>query len=152
MLSNLSALNFHLTKAALQIDRIAFFFPMFIDLVCRLESMSSLLTAFKFADNLSATRCPMTFSLLILESSGASLAIKLRAVERLHDKTIDLVTKALLAPAVGARAILHFPLIETEATDQLVALLALFGLLDYLEAAEAREISVNFSIDGTSCL
>ena len=114
--------------------------------------MSSLVTAFKFADNLSATRCPMTFSLLILESSGASLAVEFCIIERLHYEAIDFVSEALLASAIGARAIFHFPLVETEATYQLVALLALFGLLDYLEATEAREVSVNFSIDGTSCL
>ena len=85
---------------------------------------------------------PVLLSLFVGELFLALVALELCGVERLHDKPVDLLVHFDSASAVRAGVPLLRPLGDARLAAQLIALLALFGVLDDVEADGAREVSI----------
>ena len=87
----------------------------------------------------------MLHPLLILESLRTGVALKLSVVQRLYYKSVHLLPEVEIAAAVRAGLIPLCPFVYAAFTAKLIALLALLGLLHYIEADSAREVFVNAS-------
>ena len=107
----------------------------------RIKSRSTR-TSFNRTFKLSTARLPMLFSHFVLEMIGALITCELRIVQLLHDKAIHVLAEVELVAAVRAGVVPLLPLGDASRADKLIALIALFGLLDNLKADRAAEILV----------
>ena len=87
-------------------------------------------------------RLPVLMACLILEGSRALVADEVRAVELLHDEAIHVLAETQLTPAVRASVVFLLPHGEAGRATELIALVALLGLLNHLQANGAGEVLV----------
>ena len=87
-------------------------------------------------------RLPVLMACLILEGSRALVADEVRAVELLHDEAIHILAETQLTPAVWASVVFLLPHGDAGRAAELVALSALLGLLNHLQADGAGEVLV----------
>ena len=71
---------------------------------------------------------------LVLEGSRALITEEFRAVELRHDEEIHFLAETQLTPAVWASVVFLLPQGEAGRAAELIALVALLGLLDHLQA------------------
>ena len=91
---------------------------------------------------LGAARLPVLAARLILEGGRALVTDEVRAVELLHDESIHILAEAQLTPAVRASVVFLLPHGEAGRAAELIALVALLGLLNHLQADGTGEVLV----------
>jgi len=84
----------------------------------------------------------MLVPFLIRERGRALVTAELSRIEGLHDKAVDFIAQVYLCPAVRASVFTQSPLLDARAAAKLVAILALFGLLDDHEADCAGKVLI----------
>ena len=85
---------------------------------------------------------PVLTARLILEMGRALIAGEVCAVELLHDEAIHVLAETQLTPAVRASVVFLLPHGEAGRAAELIALVALLGLLNHLQADGAGEVLV----------
>ena len=89
------------------------------------------------ADAILPTSLPVLLSGLVFEISVTLFALEGHLLEHLHGKSVSTLRQHQLFAALGAGAFLLLPDHDALLAEQLVALLALFGLLHDLQANSA---------------
>lgn len=139
---NISSLECAMTNAAGQLNFSALSIPVLFDCLNRCLGDIFFAAALETTRNCLSATLPMLLPHFVLVAFVARFAVKLTVVERLNDEAIHFITQVEVDSAVWASVVALLPLGDAGATTKLVAILALFWLLHYLQADCASEVLI----------